>query len=120
MPEEAPVARKLHIVQSPTPTAMERLVSDYLVHLKAKGDKPRTIEAYQYPLRRILLPFCDREGVTEPGQLSARLLDQLAVEIQDRRLSPHSVASYVRHLRVFLRWAANEGEVSAKANLAPV
>jgi len=111
---------KFTVVESGSPTALERLVSDFLVNLKAKGNKPKTIEAYQYPLRRLLLPFCEREGVSAPGDLNARLLDRLAVEIQERDLSPHSVSSYVRHLRIFLRWASAEGELPAKTNMAPV
>jgi len=112
--------RKLSVVESGTPTALERLVSDFLVNLKAKGNRPKTIEAYQYPLRRLLLPFCAREGVSAASELNSRLLDRLAVEIQERGLSPHSVSSYVRHLRIFLRWAAAEGELPAKTNMEAI
>lgn len=112
--------RKLTVVESGTPTGLERLVADFLVNLKAKGNRPKTIEAYEYPLRRLLLPFCAREGVLAPEELNSRLLDRLAVEIQERGLSPHSVSSYVRHLRIFLRWAAAEGELPAKVNMEAV
>ena len=111
---------KLTVVESGEPTAIERLVSDFLVHLRARGNKPKTLEAYQYPLKRLLLPFCAREGVASPSDLNGRLLDRLSVEIQERGLSPHSVSSYIRHLRIFLRWAAAEGELPAKTNLTAV
>ncbi len=107
----------LSLVQAQPAPAIERLVQDYLQHLHAAGRAPKTREAYKYPLTKLLLPFCAREGLTDPGKLDNRLVDKLAVEIQERGLSPFSVASYVRHLRIFLRWAQAEGEVQAKVNM---
>jgi integrase len=107
----------LRVVETSAAPPIERLVQDYLQHLHAAGRAPKTREAYKYPLVKILLPFCAREGLTDPAKLDSRLLDKLAVEIQERKLSPFSVASYVRHLRIFLRWAQDEGEVQAKVNM---
>ena len=39
------------------------------------------------------------------------------MEIQERGLSPFSVSSYIRHLRIVLRWAQGEGEVPAKVDM---
>jgi integrase len=107
----------LTVVDVPPAPAIERLVQDYLQHLHAMGRAPKTREAYRYPLTRLLLPFCAREGVTDPGKIDNRLVDKLAVEIQERGLSPFSVASYIRHLRIFLRWAQGEGEVPGKVDM---
>ena len=107
----------LKVVETPAVPPIARLVQDYLQHLHALGRAPKTREAYKYPLTRLLLPFCAREGISDPAKLDNRLIDKLAVEIQERGLSPFSVASYVRHLRIFLRWAREEGEVPAKVDM---
>ena len=112
-----PNTKSLSVVEIQAPPAIARLVQDYLQHLHAMGRAPKTREAYRYPLTRLLLPFCARECVTDPGKLDNRLVDKLAVEIQERGLSPFSVASYIRHLRIFLRWAQGEGEVPVKVDM---
>jgi integrase len=64
-----------------------RLVEDYLAACRAKGLSPKTVKlAYRYPLRGVFLPWCAEEGITEPRQLTTRLLErpQRLVEILSR------------------------------------
>jgi len=78
----------------------------------------RTVcEAYGYPLHEVFLPFCAEEGIEEPGQVTARVLDRHTTRLLDeggRRgaLSKFTVASYVRSINAFLSWARREGEVA--------
>jgi integrase/recombinase XerD len=99
-------------------TALERLVEEYLAACRARGLAIRTVrEAYRYPLHEVFLPFCAQEGIEEPGQVTARVLDRLTTRLLDdggRRgaLSKFTVASYVRSINAFLSWARREGEVA--------
>ncbi len=98
-------------------SALGRLVEEYLAACRARGLAIRTVrEAYRYPLHEVFLPFCAEEGIEEPGQVTARVLDRLTTRLLDdggRRgaLSKFTVASYVRSINAFLSWARREGEV---------
>ena len=116
---------ELTIVETPAPSPLARLVEDFLASKRAGGKSPRTLEAYEYPLRRLLLPFCEREGLTQPAQVDQRGLDRLSAQLLEaghsgRPLSRHSVASYARHLNVFLKWARQEGELPSTARMQNV
>lgn len=98
-------------------TAIGVLIDDYLAHLKSERVSSRTLEWHQWTLSRILLPFCEDHKLTEPSQLSTRLLERLQSELLDRPnmhtgkpLSPASVRTYMRSVGHFLRWAKREGE----------
>jgi integrase/recombinase XerD len=114
----------LTLVQPTPATALERLVDDYLAHCRARGLSPSTVnQAYRYPLRGILLPFCATEAIIEVGGLSSRILDRLSAHLLEAGgsggpLARHSVHSYTRAINHFLSWARAEGEkVPAKAQL---
>ena len=100
------------------------LVEDYIASCKARGLSPNTLQnSYGYPLRKVLLPFCEREGIHEPTELTSRALDRLAGPLMDEGgsrgpLSRHSVHAYIRAIKHFLAWAEREGEpLRAKALL---
>src|SRR5258708_14166263 len=103
---------------------MAVLVEDYLASCTARGISPNTLQnSYGYPLRKVLLPFCDRESIADVSGLTSRALDRLAGGLLDKggergQLSPHSVHAYMRAVNHFLAWAKREGEpVEAKAQL---
>lgn len=101
----------LTVVESRSRTDLERLVDDYLASCRARGLSPKTVkEVYGYALRGVLLPFCVREGITSPAQLSNRVMDRLSNELLDGNRSEHTVHSYGRAIKSFLKWAAAEGE----------
>ncbi len=105
----------LTVVRPAPPTALERLVDDYLMACRARGLAPTTIEnSYGYPLRGILLPWCGERGISGIEELTPRHLNAFAVHLQEqpsRRgqpLSKHSVHAYLRSVRLF--WCEREGE----------
>lgn len=95
---------------------LQVLVDDYLASCRARGLAPSTIgQAYTYALVDIFLPWCAEAGISEPAQLNQRALDRFTSTLLERggkrgQLSKHTVHSYVRVLRQFMRWAAKEGE----------
>jgi hypothetical protein len=46
-------------------TSLHRLVEDYLADCRARGLSPKSLHAYGYPLERVLLPWCEREGIED-------------------------------------------------------
>lgn len=115
----------LRVVPGSDASPLHRLLDDYLVSCRARGLSARTIDgAYGYPLWRVFLPFCDAEGITEPEQITPRVLDRLSAKLLEndsqrgRPMSKHTVHSYMRAINHFLGWAGREGEqVRAKAQL---
>jgi site-specific recombinase XerD len=103
----------LKVVAGTQPGSWQKLVSDYEAAAQARGLSPRTIEHYSDSLRRVLLPFCEREGVDDPAQLSKRHLERLSVELQAKGLARPSIRSYLSAVNHFLRWCAREGELPA-------
>jgi site-specific recombinase XerD len=100
---------------APDPTSNAELVNEFLAHCKAKGLSPRTYrDAYGYPLTRVLLPFCERQAITNLDQLDGRALDRLASELYDRDppLSKASVKSYLKSVNQLLSWWEKETEKS--------
>src|SRR5580700_1353356 len=113
-------ARRLAIVTPPTPTELELSVADYLASVKARGLSQRTIEHYESVLHRLFLPFLAGEKVTAPAQINQRVLDRLSAHLLDTggprsALSRHSVASYLRAIGSYVKWARSEGEITADA-----
>lgn len=108
---------------SPTPL-LERLLEEYQASCRARGLSPKTINhCYGYPLREVWLPFCAREGITEPGQVTQRVLDRLSTHLLDKGgkngpLAKTTIHSYLRAVNHFLAWATKEGEVTATAGKA--
>lgn len=102
---------------APARTPLSRLVDDYLIACRARGLSPKTVkDSYRYPLEKVLLPFCEREGIEEPAQLSQRALDRLSTELLERgpsgrQLSRFSVNSYLNAVNLFLGWATREGDI---------
>lgn len=119
---------KVKVVRGVKGTVLDQLVDDFLASARARGLSPRTVEgAYAFILRGVFLPFCAREGITKPEQLTNRLMDRLSNELQSvpgRRgeiLSKSTNAAYMRTINILLKWAADEGEpVRAKGQVPKV
>jgi len=115
----------LTVVRPAEPSALERLVDDYLLACRAKGLSPNTIDnSYGYPLRGILLPWCAERGVNDLAALTSRTIDAFSVYLMEqpgrrgRQLSRASVHAYIRSVRGFLTWCEREGEaVTARPSL---
>jgi site-specific recombinase XerD len=114
-------------VVRPASTPLSRLIDDFLATCRARGLSPRTDIAYAYSLCNVLLPWCQREGITRVEELTGRALDRLSSELLGRTsgrgkpLSRHSVHSYIRPVRQMLTWAEKEGckHASRTATLTP-
>jgi len=83
-----------------------------------------SLQAHGYPLEHVLLPWCDRHGITDLASLDSRTLNRFTSELLEqggRRgvLSRHSMASYVRSVNLFLRWCRQEGEIGHGQAQAP-
>ena len=97
------------------------LADDYLSSCRARGLSPRSEHQYTYSLYSVFFPWCEREGITDLAQLDRRAVDRFTSELLARTtavglpLSKHSVATYIRPIRLLLNWASREGEdVKAK------
>jgi integrase len=106
-------------------TPLERLVDDYLLHCQARGLSPRTLDnSYSYSLREVLLRWCEAEGIARVEDLDRRAFDRFTLSLLARKhpdgrpISKHTVAAYVRPVRLMLTWATREGEaVKAKPQI---
>jgi integrase/recombinase XerD len=98
-------------------TSLSRLVEDYLADARARGLSPKTLQSgYGFILQRVLLPWCERQGIVESTQLDNRVLNRFTSEMLETggrrgRLSRHTVDTYVRNVNLFLRWCRQEGEI---------
>jgi len=98
-------------------SSLQSLIDEYLADCRARGLSPKTLkDAYGYPLQQVLLPWCERRGITEPRELDNRTLNQLTSDLLDvggkrGKLSRFTVDTYVRNVNLFLGWCRREGEI---------
>lgn len=95
----------------------EVLVERFLTSRRAAGLSLKSIrDGYGTPIRFYLLPFLEREGLTL-AELDQAAMDRLNVAMLERvpKLSKNSIASYVRHINVFLRWSEKYGGATVRA-----
>ena len=115
----------LTLVKPEAPSALRRLSDDFLAHCRAKGLSPKTWrDAYRYALDEVFLPWCAEQGITEPAQLSTRVVERFTTHLLEdggRRgpLSKASVGSYSRSVRAFLGWAEEEGSLPSGSRSPP-
>lgn len=114
----------IRIVKGTPPSSIRQLVDDYLANCQARGLVPRSLKQYAYALDAVFLPWCEREGITDIGQIDRPAIDRFTSQLLSRTteagqpLSKHSVATYIRPIRLLLNWASREGEdVKARPQL---
>jgi site-specific recombinase XerD len=115
---------KLALVQPQVPTALAVLADDFLADRRANGLSVRTVEAYAYPVLHELLPWCAEQGITDPAQLTPKLVGGFTSKLLEQggkhgELSRASVRSYVRSVRVFLAWSASPEGGKATVGASP-
>jgi len=94
----------LTVVEPQRPSPLGDLAQNFLADCRARGLSIRTVEAYDYPVRRAFLPWCAGEGITDPSQLTpalvgrftARLLDEGGNIISLPRILGHSDLSMIQ------------------------
>jgi hypothetical protein len=76
---------ELSVIAQPKSTAIELLVADYLAACRARGVSAKSIRfSYGYSLDSVFLPWCAGQEITEPAELSSRLLDRFSAELLER------------------------------------
>jgi integrase len=107
---------QLSVVAAPAANALERLVDDYLASCRARGLSRGSLNAYEFPLRKVFLPWASGAGVSSLAQLDRSAMDRYQVALFEgnpltgKPLSKDTVHSYLRPLGQLLRWAAEDGE----------
>jgi len=111
---------KLKLIE-PRPSDLERLVADYLAHQRGRGLSPRSVALIANVLQQQWLPWCAKEQVAAPAELTQKVLDRWgAYLLEDHRtptgkpLARESVRTYLRTLGSFIRWAQAEDAIGAK------
>jgi integrase len=114
----------VRVLKTRTPSSLTLLADDYLSNCRARGLSPRSEHQYTYSIHSVFLPWCEREGITDLSLLDRRAVDRFTSELLARTtkagqpLSKHTVATYIRPIRLLLFWASREGEeVKAKPQL---
>ena len=103
-------------------TPLAQLADDFLADCRARGLKLKTINsAYAWALRGVFLPWCGEHGYSEPGQITARVLNRWTSDLHEKgglrgKLSPHTIATYINSVNRFLVWAGREGEMATSAD----
>ncbi|MFZ0995264.1 MAG: tyrosine-type recombinase/integrase [Candidatus Dormiibacterota bacterium] len=111
-------SQRLRVLDTVPPSQLARSVEDYLIHCRAKGLAPKTVElGYGWPLRQRFLPWADKEGIRAPVDVSRRALERYSAYLLaspgrggSGTLSRHSVYTYLRAVNQWSRWAKLEGE----------
>jgi integrase/recombinase XerD len=113
--------KTLKLVEAKPSTALEALGRDYLAHKRGKGLSPRSMDLTANVLEAQFLPWSAKEGITQPDQLTQKVIDKWqAYLLEDHRtpagnkLARESVRTYVRTLGSFIKWAQSEDVVAAK------
>jgi site-specific recombinase XerD len=115
---------RLSVVKPEVPTALATLADDFLADRRANGLSVRTVEAYAYPVLHEFLPWAAEQGITDPGQLTPKLVGGFTTKLLEvggahGELSRASVRSYVRSVRVFLAWSASPEGGKATVGASP-
>ncbi|MGC2295295.1 MAG: tyrosine-type recombinase/integrase [Candidatus Dormiibacterota bacterium] len=104
---------KLSVVGAPIPSAIATLANDFLADCRARGLSIRSVEHYHNSVVWHFLPWCAREGITDPSQLTPQLAGRFTTDLMDnggkqgKPLARASVRTYVQATRVFLGWCAD-------------
>jgi len=98
--------------------SLQSLVEDYLADARAQGLSPKTLQAgYGFILQRVLLPWCERQGIVESAQLDNRALNRFTSEMLEMggrrgRLSRHTVDTYRDSSTEEERAAVEDGQIA--------
>lgn len=94
----------------------QALVDEYLSEVRARL-APRTFDAYEHAVRRVLLPFLVERGL-DVTEVSRADVTELAARLRDGKRADASVRSYLRQINVFLSWVGQRtSQPMAKAPL---
>jgi hypothetical protein len=66
----------VRVLRTRTPSSLTLLADDYLSNCRAGGLSPRSERQYTYSMYSVFLPWCERERITDLGQLDRRAVDR--------------------------------------------
>lgn len=97
------------------------LIEAFLEHCRDKKLSPKTIDwAYGWPLRKLLAPYCSRNGIRTLRDLDEPAVGRFARSLHQRNLAVASVRSYLKGVNTFLNWARKNGPTSPLPSLKKV
>ena len=101
---------------SPQPAQTVAEGIDAFVAHEAARISPRTARNfYGYPLRSLLLLYCQEEGIKAVEELGPEVVDRFAANLHERKtragtpISRHTVLAYLKAVKHFLTWAQGQG-----------
>jgi len=111
----------LKVVTNDSPSPLAQLITDYLTHCRARGLSPKTVrDHYGFALEKVFLPWCEREGIRDPADVTSRILDRYSTDLLENGgkrgpLSRESIRTFTSSVNYFLKWARREGEITHEA-----
>ena len=93
-------------------------IDQFLVEQQLRNNSPATVEAY----RSMLTLWLGQAHVKCLTQITRESLAQWRLGLQERDLSPATVKTYVKHVRIFCSWAVRAGlmQTNPMLDLPPV
>ena len=99
---------KLKVLDPPERSRLLDLADEWLEDVKTTRSF-RTFQSYEWPVKRVLIPFMEAEGIASPADLDQATLNRLSNSLTDgsrKALSLESVRTYMRQCNIWLRWCA--------------
>lgn len=94
------------MMSTPQRSTVEQIFNLYICSVTSEGVKDKTLATYKQHFHAI----SKRLDVSKPiASLKSYHLDQMIQEMKDNGLSPRSINSYTRTLKVFFSWCNREG-----------
>ena len=91
--------------------ALESLLADWRISLRASGRSPATIASY-LTVGESFAAYLSSHGLsTEAGAITREEVEQYLAGMRDRGLSPATVAKHYRSLQQLFKWLTDDGEI---------
>lgn len=102
------------MMSTPQRSTVEQIFNLYICSVTSEGVKDKTLATYKQHFHAI----SKRLDVSKPiASLKSYHLDQMIQEMKDNGLSPRSINSYTRTLKVFFSWCNREGYTDLNINI---
>lgn len=95
----------------------KKAFSDFMLERSAKGLSEKSLTNY----RDFIVPFITFvDGVSPSREITHELILEYIQTLYKRKLAKDTVATYTRHLKVFLRWLSEHEKVSYNVDKIPL
>jgi site-specific recombinase XerD len=102
---------KAQISDSKPFDALQGLLADWRISLRASGRSPATIASY-LTVGKSFAAYLSGHGLsTEVGAITREEVEQYLADMRDRGLSPATVAKHYRSLQQLFKWLSDDGEI---------